>query len=369
MADQTGQDVYLRVPFTTLLKIALFILLALIAVKLAPVLGVVYVAIMLAVVMAAAVNWLEKHHVRRGIALTIVAALIFGALLGFLFGVVPTMFSELRDLVKEAPKLAASLEKRFPAATPYIRSISAQFTSPPGKNSESLLSRGAMAGWYAIEAVTTILMTVVMAVYFVVEGKRALAWLFSFAPEEQRKKLVRTADEIEPVMLAYMRGQLITSTLSAGAALAALIPYHVPAAAPLAVLSFVGDFVPVIGFIVSIVPAVLLALLVSPAAATAVVIAYVGYQLLENYIISPKVYGSALKLSTLTVLLSIIVGGVLAGPLGAILILPLAAAYSPIERIWLRHKLAPDTIRKHDAIEGDDPERAERVTEDVMQSR
>lgn len=369
MLERQGEDVHLRVPFTTMVKIALFILLIFIVIKLVPILAMVYVAIMLAVVMAAAVTWLEKHHVRKGIALTLVAALIFGALLAFLFAVVPAMFSELRGLVKDAPQIAERLEKRMPAAAPYIRSITAQVTSPPAKNTKSLLSRGAMVGWYAIEAITTILMTVVLAVYFVVEGKRTLAWLFSFAPEEQRKKLVRTADEIEPVMLAYMRGQLITSSLSAAAALAALLPFHVPAAIPLAVLSFVGDFVPVLGFIASLVPALLLAMLASPSAVIAVIVAYVGYQLLENYVISPKVYGSAMSLSTLTVLLAILVGGVLAGPLGAVLILPLAAAYAPFERIWLRHKLAPDTIPKHDAIEGDDEARAERVADDVLERR
>src|SRR5207237_764284 len=182
------------------------------------------------------------------------------------------------------------LDRELPAVSPYIRTITAQVSSPlaPGRVSE-LWGRGAIVGWYAIVAITALFLTLVIAIYFAIEGKRALAWLFSFASEEKRKKLVLTVDEVEPVMLAYMRGQLITSTLAAAVSLGALLPLHVPAVVPLAVLAFVGDFVPVLGFIASIVPAVLLALTVSPTGALIVIAAYVSYQPLGNCYVMPRV--------------------------------------------------------------------------------
>ncbi|MGZ5494017.1 MAG: AI-2E family transporter, partial [Thermoanaerobaculia bacterium] len=151
-----------------------------------------------------------------------------------------------------------------------------------------------------------------------------------------------------------------------GVAFGTLMLLGVKAAIPLAVLAFVGDFIPVLGFLASIVPAVLLALLKSPAAALIVVVAYVAYHLVENYFIVPRVYGKTLRLSTLVVVLSVTFGWMVAGSAGAVLILPLAAAYPSIERIWLRRHLAPDTIPKHDAIESDDPKRAERGADDVL---
>jgi predicted PurR-regulated permease PerM len=366
MAEPAG-DLQLRVPFMTMLKIALFILLIFITLKIIPLLAIVYVAAMVAVVMSAAATWCEKRHVRRGVALTIIAVAIFASVILFVFAVVPAMFSQLRDLVHNAPKIAQRLEQTMPAATPYIRSITAQVTSPPqpGKQKE-LLSRGAIAGWYAVEAITAIFMTLVMAVYFAIEGKVALAWLFSFAPEEQRKKLVLTVEQIEPVLLAYMRGQLITSSLAAAVALTTALVMHIPAAIPLAVLAFVGDFVPVLGFLAAVVPAVLLGLMVSPLAAIVVIAAYAAYHLVENYYVVPRVYGRAMRLSTLTVLLVVSFGGMAFGPPGAVLILPIAAAYPPIEKIWLRRHLPADTVAKHEAIEGDDEERAERVADRVM---
>jgi predicted PurR-regulated permease PerM len=367
VAEQDGRDLQLRIPFTTMVKVTLFLLLVFCTIRIVPLLAILYVAAMVAVVMAAGADWMEKHHVRRGIALTLIATIIFGAVLLFLLGVVPAMAEELNDLTKEMPAIAHRLEQRLPAAAPYLRSIAAQIASPPKPNdAKEWLSRGVIVGWYAVEALSAIFLTLVIAVYLCLEGKRALAWLFSFAPEDRRRKLVRTAEEVQPVMLAYMRGQLITSSLAAGVAFGTLMLLGVKGAIPLATLAFVGDFIPVLGFLASIVPAVLLALLKSPAAALIVVAAYVTYHFVENYFIVPRVYGKTLRLSTLAVMLSVTFGWMVAGSAGAVLILPFAAAYPSIERIWLRRHLAPDTISKHDAIASDDPNRAERVADDVL---
>ncbi len=347
----TDRPFELRIPAATLIKIAVFALAIYILITLAPLLLMMFVAALLAVVAAAAISWLEQNGVRRGLALTFTSAVMFSAFAVFLLLIVPNVASELQQLIKDAPRIAAKLTRAAPAAAPYVNAVLAEVRQPPqGRDVSELLMRGASAGWYVVEGIASVVLTLVLAVYFVLEGKRTLAWLFIFAPEEQRPKLQRTVIEVQPVMIAYMRGQLITSTLSALTAAAALIPLKVPAALPLAVLAFIGDFVPVVGFIASIVPAVLLALLVGPKAAVIVAAVYVGYQVLENYIISPRVYGKAMRLSTLTVLLSIVIGGMLMGPVGAIIILPIAAAYPSVERIWLQKHLPEDTVEQHEAI-------------------
>ncbi len=360
-------DLQLRIPFATLIKVALFLLLVLMVVKLRSLVAIIYVATMLAVVMAAATEWLQTKRVPRRAALAVVIFFTFAVVVLFLFWIVPLMLEEMQQLVTNLPATAQRLEQRIPAAAPYIHSIAAQMRSRPA-NVKEWLTRGAMAGWYAIEALTAIFMTIVLAVYFVLDGKRTLAWLFSFAPEAPRRKLVQTSEEVEPVMLAYMRGQLITSTLAAAVAFVTLLLLHVPAAVPLAVLAFVGDFIPVLGFIGSVVPALLLALLVSPIAPLIVLAAYAAYHLVENYYVVPRVYGRAMRLSTLTVLLSVAAGGLITGPVGAVLILPVVAAYPAVERIWLRPHLAEDTVPKHDAIEGDDERRADEVADGVLRS-
>ncbi len=90
---------------------------------------------------------------------------------------------------------------------------------------------------------------------------------------------------------------------------------------------------------------------VSPITAELVVVLYSVYHVFESYFIVPRIYGSSLRLSTLTVLLALIVGGTLQGMIGAVVIPPIVAAYPIIERIWLRAYLAPDVIADHRALE------------------
>ena len=213
------------------------------------------------------------------------------------------------------------------------------------------LARGLIAGKYAIEGVTAVIFVMVIAVYLLVEGRRAFEWLVSFVPAQHRKSARTTAHEIGGVILAYMRGNVITSIICAVYVFVVLFALHVPVPLLLAVIAFVFDFVPVVGTIAMTVPAALLALVVSPLRAALVIGAYLFYHLIENYLIVPRVYGTQMRLSTLTVLLAVAVGGTLQGVIGALLALPIAAAYPIVERIWLREHLPSDTVPRHEAIE------------------
>ena len=115
--------------------------------------------------------------------------------------------------------------------------------------SQPLLTRGLLASRYALTGLTVTILTVVISIYLLVEGKRAVEWLIVFARPRYRNKLRRTLKEVRPIVFAYMRGQAITCCLCGGMALTTLTLLHIPAAVPLAVLAFVADLVPVIGSI------------------------------------------------------------------------------------------------------------------------
>jgi predicted PurR-regulated permease PerM len=351
----------LRIPFATLVKVALFILLCLIVIRLKPLILMTIVAGLLAVVLTPFDQWLEKR-MRRGLAMTLIALLLFGLVAAFLTIVIPQTAAQGSDALKELPRLAQKVKQIWPGGAPYVDTMMAELKgSPQPQQMRQWLTRGMTLGRYALGALTALLFTLVLALYFVVDGKRALAWAVTFAPREQRRELVDAIEEARVVVFAYMRGQLITSTLSFAVAASVLLALRVPAALPLAVLAFIGDFIPVAGFVISLVPAVLLALTVSPTAALIVAAVYFAYQMCENYLISPRVYGRQMELSTLAVLLAIAVGAALMGPIGAILILPFASAWPTIEKIWLADRLPEDTIAQHDALESGGEAVADRI--------
>ena len=331
----------LRVPFTTLLKIALFVLLVVITIRLWPIILMIFCAALLAVMLDPIVGWLEQHRVRRAFGIAAVSLLMFGSVVAFVVCIIPTMVTQLREMVDDLPQLKAEAFARFP--------ILHKLPLPPG--SDQFIERWFAMSLTLVEGITVFLFVLVLAIYLVVEGRTAFEWLVSFAPKDQRPRWRKTAIEIAGVMRAFMRGQLITSALCGGWALIVLTVLHVPAPLPLALIAAVADLIPVVGTILMIAPAAAMALTRSASISLLVIAAYLAYHLVESYFIVPRVYGREMRLSTLTVLVGIAVGGALQGPLGAILILPVVAAYPIIERIWLRDELPSDTVARHEAIE------------------
>ena len=341
----------LRIPFATLIKIVVFILLCLIVIRLWPVILMIIVASLIAVMVDPMVEWLDGHGIRRGLGITMAGLVMFGLLAAFLFVIIPITVGQVRDLAKELPRLVQEIARRAPAVEPYIAPLGQMAQHPPnGVQLEQWLTRGAIAGRYALVGLTAVTLTLVIAIYLLIEGRRALEWLIVFAHPPQQRKLRLTLEKVRPIVFAYMRGQAITCFLCAGVALTTLMILHIPGAVPLAVLAFVADLVPVVGTIVMMVPAVLLAMLVSPMKALIVLAVYLAYHLTESYLIIPRVYGHEMRLSTLTVLLAVTVGGTLQGALGAVLILPFVAAYPVVEEIWLQRKLG-ETVDEHERIE------------------
>lgn len=343
----------LRIPFATLLKIALALLLVVCAIKLWPLVVIVIIAVLLAVMLDPLVRWLERHGVRRGLGIAIVSIAVFGLLFVFAGVIVPMMSKQVVELSRDLPQVGDRLSREFPPARPIVGSLRAVHL-PQGPQLQAWLTRGFVAGMYAVEALTAVIFVLVVAICLLIEGERAFQWLITFVEPRNRKKLERTAHEIGGVILAYMRGQAITCFLCGGWAFLVLTLCHVPAALALAVIAFFADLVPVVGTIIMMAPAVLLALLVGPLQALLVAGGYLLYHLVESYFIIPRVYGSQMRLSTLTVLLAVAAGGSLQGALGAVLILPFVAAYPIVERIWLREQLPDDAVARHEAMAASD---------------
>jgi len=341
--------VELRIPFITLLKVALTVLLCVCVIKLWPVILMIIVAILLAVMLDPLVVFGERHRVRRGVSVIVIAVVLLGLLVLFLGVTVPRMLRELGDVAKEVPRLEQMVTARFPFLMPYVQDL----RGGPPPQLKLWLTRGVIAGKYAVEGITAMIFVLVLALYLLIEGRTAFEWLISLAPKNKRPRVRETTQEMSDVVLAYMRGQVITCFLCGGWAYLVLILLRVPAALPLAVIAFVADLLPVVGTIAMTVPAVLLALTLGPVKALLVFAAYMLYHLIESYFIVPRVYGKQMRLSTLTVLLAIMIGGALQGAVGAILILPFVAAYPIVERLWLRDKLPSDTVERHDELAED----------------
>ncbi len=117
----------------------------------------------------------------------------------------------------------------------------------------------------------------------------------------------------------------------------------------LSIIAGVLELLPIIGPIIAAIPAVLLALTGGIDAAIAAVVLYTVIQQLENNLLVPKIQGDAVELHPSAVMLALVVGGAIAGLLGAILALPITAAARDIFR-YLFHRLDEPSATPDEAI-------------------
>ena len=307
---------------------------------------VLIVAVLLAVALNPMVDWFERHGWARWAA----AALIFVALLATLGGFAWLTWTAVAEQARFASKHIAEVEHQVLNTLPLWLRNAAGVQNEKGV--QSTLALWALRfGRSAISAVIVSALGLILTMYLIVEARATCDWLLAFVPKTKRAKAEQTIVVAQRVIFAYVAGNVLTSVMAAifvGVVLAIL---KVPAALMLAVIAGLFDFVPVIGFIASSLFAVAMALTVSSSTALIVLGLYAAYHLVENYLISPWAYGDRLKLSNVAVILAFAVGAELAGVIGALIALPVAAAYPSIERIWLRETLPEDTVAEHKAIE------------------
>ncbi len=335
----------IHLPLATIVKLLLTLFALWVVYELRTVIALVLVAVVLAIAIEPAVVWLERRRVPRWAGSTLIVLTLAGCLIGFAVVCGSSLVEEGRDVAQRVQSVQKEAAERLPPALSRLIRIG---PSSPNSSVSDLVMR---AGGMLVSAVLGGAAAFILTIYFLIDGRRTWRWLVAYVPRHNRARVEQTGTAARDAVLHYVVGNVATSIFAGATILLALSVLHVPAALLLAVLAFVCDFVPVLGFIVSAVPAVLLALTVSTTTGLIVAAIYVAYHFVENYLIGPKVYGGQLRLSNLAVLLAFAAGAELFGVLGALLALPVAAMYPCIEDVWLRGYLGRDAVETHRRIE------------------
>ena len=271
------------------------------------------------------VEWMERRGIKRLYALTLlfVALLVATSLLIFL--TFPPFLEQLAQIVRDAPhhreQLIALLQQRDFTA-PLARAL-----QHAGLEQTFTRIENSLVG-YTPEALTALgwaVTTLFLSFYLLADGKRTQGALYAVVPRDYHMRLARILQNLETIVGGYMRGQLITSAAIGIFTYLLLVICGVPNALSIALFASLADVIPFIGGLLATAPAVLVALSKGLPTGLVVLVALFLYQEFENRILVPKVYGHVLRLSSTTVLLALVTGGVLLGVIGALLALPIAA--------------------------------------------
>jgi predicted PurR-regulated permease PerM len=202
------------------------------------------------------------------------------------------------------------------------------------QNSVSAIASGVLTGVGTLASlVVTGLLALVLAFLFVKDGDRFLPWLRHFVGPRVGGHLSVVLGSVWATLGGFIRGQALVSLADAVLIGAGLLIVGVPLALPLAVLTFFGGFIPIVGAIFAGALAVLVALVSNGFTAALIVLGIVlAVQQIEGNLLQPMLQGKSLNLHAAVVLLAVTAGGSLYGIAGAFLAVPVTAAVAVVLR-------------------------------------
>lgn len=280
---------------------------------------------------------ISRRRLPRAAAILVIYATVLGAIGALAAAVIPPLVRQSQDLWKRLPDYLDQAQQRL--ASWGIISLDSSFKeflqqAPAGSGDAVSVFLGAVFGFVGgILGLVTILL---LTFYMLVDSERMFGLFVRMFPKGERNRVssisALAADKISAWLSGQMLLGLIIGTLSAiGYALMG-VPYFFV----LAVITGIGEMIPMVGPLLAAVPAVLVALTVSPGLALGVAAFCWVLQLLENNVLVPKVMGDTVGLSAVTVIASLVIGSELLGFVGALLAVPTAAIVQVlIEELYL----------------------------------
>jgi predicted PurR-regulated permease PerM len=298
------------------------------------VLLLIYVSGLLAIGFSPIVRLIERQKVLpigskrfpRWLAILILYLAIIGfvTLVGFL--VFPPLVQQAQSLGRELPNMFDRaqqflIDRGLLKEHLTFREVVAR---APGGGGDAV---GAVAGAIAnvaggIFGIVTIL---ILTFYVLVEAETLRGSFLRLFPKGRRARAAMASREVTVKVSAWLGGQLLLGTIIGTTSAIGLWALGIPFFYVLALISGIGELIPVVGPILSAIPALAVAATISLKKVLFVGIFFILQQQFENHVLVPKVMSRQVGVSAVTVIVALLIGGELLGIVGAILAVPTAA--------------------------------------------
>lgn len=289
------------------------------------------VGILITALLWPAFQWMLRHRFPRwaAVAISIIGTIAIVSVLMWL--VIWQIRQQLPDVQKRS---GAAIEqfRQFLIDGPLhlsesqIQGYIDQGLQIINEQAQTLLNGALAVGTTAAHVVTGAVLALFILICLLADGGRIWRWTLRLFPRAARPAADAAATNGFATLVNYARTQLFVAAIDAvgigvGAAL-----LGVPLAIPVAVLVFLGSFVPIVGAVVTGAIAVVLALVYNgPWIALAMLGVVLAVQQIEGHILQPIMMGSAVKVHPLAVVLVVAGGSMIGGIPGALFAVPLAA--------------------------------------------
>ena len=296
----------------------------------------VVLAVVVAAVLSGPVRRLRRLRVPDALAAALVLLLALAVLVGVFWYAGSSAGSQFDELRASVTAGIDDLQQRvtgppFNLDSARIAELRDQVVDGINNNRAGLASGVLSAGTAAANFLAAFALFAFVLFFFLRDGARIWTWLVLNLPRD-RQESFDTAGRVAARTLAdYMSGTALVAAVDAVLIGLALLVVGVPLVVPLALLTFVAAFIPVIGAVLSGLVAVVVALVSGgPTDALIILAAVLVVQQVEGNVLQPMVMSKALSLHPLVVLIAFSAGSVLAGLVGALFSVPLVAVVSNI---------------------------------------
>ncbi|HYZ29695.1 MAG TPA: AI-2E family transporter, partial [Thermoleophilaceae bacterium] len=309
------------------------------------ILGMLFIAVFLAIALGPAVEFFVRHKVKRGLAILLTYLLLLASVFGLGLLVVPPIVNGVNDFVNNVPTYVRDLRnskafREYDNKYKITPKLEEQAKKLPSHLTDAVSGlRSVTVGVFGtIVQLVTIL---VMTFFLLLDGKRVLHFAFRELGPERGQRMERISQDVYSAVSGYVVGNLLISVIAGTLAYIMMRVLDIPFAVPLAVLVAFFDLIPLVGStIAGALVGIVAAIVGFPGKLIAWVVFLLVYQQVENNVLQPVIYRRTVAIHPLLVIVAVLIGGTLLGILGALLAIPIAAAVQIVVKEWWQYRRA-----------------------------
>lgn len=295
-------------------------------------------ALLLTTVLWPPTAWLRRHGLPAALAAVLVLLGSLAVVVGVLAAIAPSLVSQSGEIASSASGGLSDLQERL--AAPPFNVDSATLSDLVTRAQDWLRDRsgdiasGVFTGVSVVgNALITLLLVLVLVFFFLKDGPNFLPFVRRVAGRTAGRHLTEVSVRSWNTLGGFIRTQAIVSAVDAVLIGTGLVVMQVPLAFALAVLTFFGGFVPIIGALTAGTLAVLVALVSQGLTTALIVLAIVlAVQQIEGNVLQPLLQGRSMQLHAGVILLAVAAGSTLFGIVGAFLAVPVVATVAVVMR-------------------------------------
>ncbi len=301
----------------------------------------ILVSLVLATTLERPVQLLEKRlMIPRGPAILMLYLSFFGMLILFGFLIAPAVREQVNIFIDDAPQRLADLRATWQASSNGLLNGTGQellgsaitaLDNPPEPEQGTAVNVLSTA----IGAIIGLFATLVITFYYLMERSFIRRVVLNEISPRTQQRVARIWDDAEAKVGGWLRGQLTLCLIIGVAAAVGYGIIGVPFWPVLGLWAAVTEIIPVLGPWLGGIPAVVLALTVSFEMAAITTLVVVVIQMMENWVLVPRVMRGAVGLTPLTVFIAITAGAAFYGIIGTLLAIPIAAFVQVIVTTFL----------------------------------